>query len=442
MKLNIALMISRPLRELVMEVVPELNNYCNVTVLVAQGSENAYTLYMENWKKNDVFVFAGKILMLPVMKRVPEEAKRPYFGFDDMTGDIQDIILKLVLQKRDFDFSRTFIDIASKDNNYLGLRELLPPDQWPFFLDETIPDSSIAITESDVERLIASILQKHIQLHRSGAIDLSITRVGVIVDELSARGLPYIYILPTREYIVNFFLQVINSMDLKSTQEQLISAISIGFPQVDGRGRDEAMAQTGKSAMEYAAANGLDFTLAHEKDTLVIVTHHKDVSKMTADFSDVGFKRQLVPSGVRVHVGIGSGQSIFQAKRNSVSALEISRNYSEKIYHVTEDNKVMGPLGRDKAPFTRMPDEDILRLAEHLKIDHVYLQKIIAFTKLGNTNNVTADELADFLEVTVRTASRVLTRILMAGGAHVYEENPSGGRGRPKKYYELTFLDS
>lgn len=441
MKLNIALMITRPLYNFVMEILPELNNYCNVTILTAKSTEHAYTLYMENWQKNDVFIFSGKTLMLPAMKRVTEDAKRPYFAFDDMTGDIQDISLKLVLKNRDFDFSRTFIDIAAKVNNYLGLRELLPPDQWPYFLDDTMPDSSIIINENEVSRLIASVLQRHIELHRAGLIDLSITRFGVIVDELEAMGLPYVYILPTRQYIVNFFLQVINSMSLRKNQEKLIGAISISLPQVNERERDELMAQTGKSVMEFALTNGLDFTPTLEKDVLAIITHHKDLAKMTMDFSDAGFKNQFVPSGIHVHIGLGSGQSIFQAKRNAFSALEISRNNSEKIYHVTEDNKVVGPLGQGKAAFTRIPDEDMLHVAERLKIDHVNLQKIIAFTKLSNTNNITADELADFMGVTVRTANRILTKILFAGDAHVYEENVSGGRGRPKKYYELTFLD-
>lgn len=442
MKLNIALMITPPLHDLVMEILPELNNYCRVTVLTARSTEDAYALYMENWQTQDVFIFTGKILMLPAMKRVPEEAKRPYYGFDDMTGDIQDMILKLVLEDRNFDFSRTFIDVAAKENNYHGLRELLPPDQWPYCLDETFPDTTILISERGVDQLIEAVLHRHIELHEEGLIDLSITRFGLIVEELAARGLPYVYILPTREYIINFFIQVINSMNPRRTEEPLISVISLSFPGVTGRARNELMAQSAELVMKLATAHGLDFTLALERDTLAIITHHGDLTRLSRDFTDDGFRDHLVPAGIRVHIGLGSGPSIFQAKRNSFNALEISRHNSEKIYHVTEDNLVVGPLGPGRADpaFTRTPDEDTLHIAENLKLDPVILQKIMAFAKLGNAGSITADELADYLGVTVRTANRILTRILAAGGARVYQENLSGGRGRPKKYYELTFL--
>jgi hypothetical protein len=358
-----------------------------------------------------------------------------------MTGDIRDVVLKLLVQDRNFDFSRTFIDVASKDNGYLGLKELLPPEQWPYFLDDTIPDSSIAISELGVEKLVGAVLQKHIQLHRSGAISLSITRFGVMVDKLEALGLPFVYILPSREYVVNFCLEVINSVNSGRSREQLIGAIAMCFPEAEARERERLMARAGKLAVEFAASNGFDFTPSFEKDALVILTHRRDIAAMSSDFSESGFRGQLLPEKTTALIGLGSGRSIFQAKRNSLSALEISRNNCDRIYLVDEENEVSGPLGSAKNALVRVPDEDILHVAERLGLDHVYIQKIMSFAKLGNTDRVSADELADYLEVTVRTANRILTRILQSGGARVYEENVGGGRGRPRKFYELTFLE-
>lgn len=140
MRLSIGVITSMPQLEVILDALPELEIHCAVGIYMAENNEQAYELYEANWQKHDAFVFSGGVFMFSVTKRTGDP-RRPCYYFDDVTGNINDIILSLILKDRSFDFSRTFVDIACKDNDYLNLKELLPPEQYPNFADESIGPS-------------------------------------------------------------------------------------------------------------------------------------------------------------------------------------------------------------------------------------------------------------------------------------------------------------
>jgi predicted ArsR family transcriptional regulator len=68
----------------------------------------------------------------------------------------------------------------------------------------------------------------------------------------------------------------------------------------------------------------------------------------------------------------------------------------------------------------------------------VSLQKIVSYTRMSRSARVSADELARHLGITLRSANRLLSKIEANGGASCYIESLKGGRGRPKKCYNLA----
>ena len=138
-------------------------------------------------------------------------------------------------------------------------------------------------------------------------------------------------------------------------------------------------------------------------------------------------------------MGIGLGHDMFQARRNGLKALDISRRKKGCLYSITELNRLTGPIGSENKKIVKnYPSSELILLSKQYHIDHINLQKIIAFAKRNQSEPFTSYQLAEYLEVTVRSESRLITKIEIYGGAESYLENSSSSRGRPKKYYTLS----
>lgn len=424
-----------PQLKIIEEALPEIEIHCDVSVYVAKSGERAYELYEANRHKHSAFVFSGRAFMFSAAKRAGA-LKKPCYYFDDVTGNINDIILELVLKDRSFDFSRTFVDIACKGNNYLGLRELLPPEQWPYFADESEAPFSID-SFSDAEEVTQRTLERHLKLNRENRIDLSITRFGSIVGQLGKIGKTPVYMQITKEYVINFFMQIINVLNQTWSRDQMMGCAILRF-ESEKEERSRHITAASKAIMEYAGRKSLDFSLLRESDAIYILTRRVDLEKLTKKFTDSGDMLALAPSR-HVRWGLGTGVSMFQAKRNAANAANLAKR-TGGIYYISEEGEVTGPIGNNSTIYDMEPTEELLLLSAAFHMDHVNLQKILAYTKLSNSNAVTAEDLAIFLGVTTRSAGRLLQKILSGGGAGTYEE-ASGSRGRPKKYYKLLFAD-
>lgn len=440
MKLNIGLIVSEPLREITEQLLPELYPYCAARVMIAADTPQARQFYQDHINRFDAFIFSGRMFLLYATRGVLNTAK-PCYCIDDFAADSKTIFLKLLLENREFDFSRVSIDVVSDDAAPMDLLELLPAGQMPHRLGVRFSDyfSNAENLSENIETLNRLMLDGHIRLYREGKTDLAITRFGVIAPALKKAGVPCVYMLPTKEYIFNLVLQVVNSLGIKYAEDRMTSAILIRAGGSDREEIKRTVAACAKGLASLARTGGYDLAVFIHRDWLEAVTNLKDLSKMTRGFTCAEFVREIGMCG-DVIVGLGSGVSIFQARLNAASAANISGARGKRTYYVGHNNNVIGPLGSGAREYVRTPGDELLALAERFGLDHVRLQKVVSFARLKNTNTATTDEFAAFMDVTVRTANRILGKISEAGGARVYEENIGGGKGRPKKHYELLFL--
>lgn len=439
MRLNFGLIISRAMNEFMVGVLPEIRHLCDVDILLADSNEQAFVLYQAHWPRYDAVVFGGKIFQYYVSRQMPTMTK-PCFAFDDVEMDIKKLLLRLVLEDRSFDFSRTFVDIAYEHNEFLGIKELLPPSQWPYFGEENMQlYGPLSVTGANSQMITQATLERHIQLHQQGKIDLSITRFGALVDVLEGMGYPCVYMLPSREHVISFFMQLIYSLDNTHSEKQGMGAVVLWFNRIKSQ-REETMGAVARSVIDYAGEMGLDINLQRDKVAIEILMPHQNLEQLTNAFTEIDFYRTLIPEGSEIAMGLGTGKSMYQARSNAKSALAIAPDHWEDVYFISADKKMIGPLEKNKQVLHREPTPRLQDLAQQFQIDHLNLQKVMACARMSNSNIVTAEGLANYMGVTQRTASRILGKILNNHGAECYSENISGRPGRPKKYYNLSFI--
>lgn len=416
----------------------ELASFCDIVCLVSAGNEEAAELYTRNAPDIDCFICSGLLLFYAIKTRVPVLGK-PVYALDDQRADIKSVFLDLLLEKRSFDLSRIFIDFAYEGNDYLGIKAWLPRGQWPYFGE--IDMSEIKEYEQ-VERICQAIKERHYRLHEAGLVDLSLTRVALLARDFERDGIAYRYVYPSRDYIVNFILQIVSAFNSKKNEESALGAISLI---IEGSADRSALAERALAA--YLKDRGYDFTVQKEDDRIVLLGRKADLADMSSGFTACDLGDYIAQAtGSTVAIGLGSGNNFFQAKLNAARAAELSRarsrGRSRAAFFVSDKDELLGPLGSRSSPgpaeaLSSAPSAELLDWARRLGVDHLSLQKILAFARSSGSTRLYSDELARSLGVTLRSANRLLRKIEAGGGATSYLENARGGRGRPRKRYEL-----
>ena len=112
-------------------------------------------------------------------------------------------------------------------------------------------------------------------------------------------------------------------------------------------------------------------------------------------------------------------------------------------FFVSDDLKVIGPLRSDDViQYSEHGDSATIALANTIGMNNINLQKIISYAAMMGTNKLTSEDVARCLSITVRGANRILNKIEEKALATSIFERLDAGKGRPKKYYVLLFLDN
>ena len=78
-----------------------------------------------------------------------------------------------------------------------------------------------------------------------------------------------------------------------------------------------------------------------------------------------------------------------------------------------------------------------MKLSEQVGISPLYLSKILYILRQKGGNTLSSEELAFFLNVTTRSASRILNKLESGGLANVEYSRQMNLRGRPAKIYSI-----
>lgn len=423
---TIGLITSQPISNLVKELEPELLNHCTLIHLVADGADKVLDLYTENISKVDLFVFSGRILYYILSKQniFPE---KPFFILNEFEGDLKGILLKQIFANRNFDVSRVFVDTAFPHNNYMELKEICPQDQQPYMTELSDIEDPLTVG--------SKILERGITLFNESKIDLIITGFGTNVEKLKKLKIPHVYHYPSKEYVLNFFMQIVAT---ESKKDYYIPAVISIESKIQS---EENIAGCIRNLGEITRVRGFDFTIQRQGVTLLILTQLSELWILTEEFKTDTFRRDLEQGTGALVIGLGSGNNFFQAKLNARIAMDTGRNSKGGTYYSSNENELIGPLGSNHfASYKSKPDEELIKLSAKYHLDNKNLQKIVSFTQINGSEKFTAAQLSDFLGVTVRSASRLMNKVVENGGATTYSEHIKGGRGRPEKYYNLKLI--
>ncbi|CAI6027745.1 hypothetical protein [Cohnella sp. JJ-181] len=146
--------------------------------------------------------------------------------------------------------------------------------------------------------------------------------------------------------------------------------------------------------------------------------------------------------GITLSIGIGFGATASEAGSNARSALRKSVEAGgNACFIVREDRTLIGPLEMsDPVSSILAPlDPELLRRAEEAGMTGAYLSKLLTYMSRHGKYDYQVHELASMLNITVRSAHRLLLQWADAGlvGIAGLEKMP---KGRPRQVYRFSFL--
>lgn len=107
---------------------------------------------------------------------------------------------------------------------------------------------------------------------------------------------------------------------------------------------------------------------------------------------------------------------------------------------VTKDKEVIGPLNEDlKAFHLKSEDRTVLHVAEETGISVATINKLVAFIRLRRDNRFTATDLAAYLQVSRRSAERILKKLADKEFVRAVGEEQPYQQGRPRALYRINF---
>lgn len=168
-----------------------------------------------------------------------------------------------------------------------------------------------------------------------------------------------------------------------------------------------------------------------------LFTTKKVLVEVTKHYTNLLFLEQLKNKiFCRIAVGIGYGSTMFEAKKNALSAIQYSVQYDRSVIFIAYgEGKTAGPIETNKseAATTLLAEEKLEEISADSGVSMRYLLKIKGMMEAYKKDTFTSKELAEYCGVSVRNMDRVIEKLMSSGYACISGMRNQAETGRPSR---------
>lgn len=409
----------------IMEIDEDLQKHCNVTYLPYTSNDHLMYVYQQNVGRFDALLFGGEYTWNIIQERLGS-IPVPFAFFDVADRDYYRVIAQLAIQEPGLDFSRVLFDKPEAPVNFPVI--FGRPDV-PLIID----DFDTALPYNDYWSLELNCYQK---LWTDGQVDWIVTRFGSMEEELQRLGIRYKLLLPSKESMLDTFLGLLLQLEQAAPREGTV-CMGLFAPNDSGQNAEQ-LDRLEDCICDYNRKMGDIFLLYRHGRRLEVTTSLAVLRELTRDYTScpllTNFEQVL---SFPVSIGWGYAENVITAHQNAVRALgKAMRQSGSSAYLVTADNYIVGPLGsRTERELPRPVHTQ--PAAEGNCMSEKHRKKLCSALAEREEPVLCAQELAGILDVTTRSAARILSQLEETGAARAYEKRGINRRGRPTKYYQI-----
>lgn len=290
----------------------------------------------------------------------------------------------------------------------------------------------------------------HIKLQEEGKTNVALTGFMWVYRELKQRGYHVIYLGPTRAMVRAALERLQNAYALNQAEDAMIA---VGILQLTNYERIDESYYTGmlkkadieKQIIQFVkSVQGSMF--AYGMQEYIVFCNAGGLGSKYQENKMLALQKEVAKTGIVLNIGVGTGVTAYKAEMNARKALEFTlKRAKQEIYFINGQDTLIGPMGKENQLLYEMISSDpkIQDIATKTGLSVNSVLKIMAIAKARKSYVFDAHELAECLDVTVRTAHRMMQKIMQAGLGKVHaKENAVSGGGRPKTWIEILFPEN
>lgn len=286
----------------------------------------------------------------------------------------------------------------------------------------------------------------HIRLQESGQTNVALTSMVWVYHMLCKKGYLAIYLGPTRAMVRLALERLQNAYVLK---EAVYSQIAVEVLQLTNYTRSQenyyssiiSKAETEKEIVGYVELLQGAFFAFGEREYIIFSNAGVVRDKLNQQ-KLLRLQNSVQERGILLNIGIGTGATANKAEMNAREALRYTLKQGQQgIYWIDHASTIQGPIGKEWALKYELISSDprILEITRKSGLSVASVQKLISVAEARQSFIFDAHELAQCLDVTVRSARRIMNRIMGAGLGRIYAKESAAGGGRPKMLVEFDF---
>lgn len=290
----------------------------------------------------------------------------------------------------------------------------------------------------------------HHQLLSSGACSLAITGVEAVSRKLTADGQVNEWLIPSDQDMSVTLERALLSTESRRNKE---SQIVVGMIKVDEFGKlvmkrnnehevQKLKLDIHRMVLDYVES--LDGYLTPiGGDEYLFFTTRGIFERETGGYKTIPLAKDANQSfGISLSFGVGFGASANEAGTHARAALRKAREAGgNTCFIIREDQTLIGPLEMSDPIQTVLSPTHaaLIKQAEDAGMTSAYLSKLLSHTAKFGKYEYTVHQLAALLEITVRSAHRLLLLWIDNGLVEIsgMEKVP---KGRPRQIYRFAFL--
>jgi len=375
---------------------------CEIKYIFYNNLYDLEELYLKNAQKYDGIITSGPIGYEIIKNSV--ELFTPLYHFDISKGDLYKYLFNILKENPKIDFSRVYIDFISPEKKEYWFKDIFKKEEEPIFYQINFSNKN----------LYETLKNNYINLKKEKKIDIVLTRISNMVNFLKSEKISFDFLFPSEENIKNTVLEVIKDIKiLKSEKKQIIF---------------------GKLLFDKISIDIEEEIHSISKNCIIkILDKNIEILMLYEDFINSNIALNLKKKfRNNFFSGWGKGNNINEARHNAEkSYIKNKETNTEVIYLIsTNSETILSEINAKKKK-----NIEIIEKLKKLNITKQNSEKLIELFK--NQEKVSCANLANYLNISERTANRLLLKL---------EENSLAisnlikiNRGRPKKIYTFSF---
>ncbi len=279
----------------------------------------------------------------------------------------------------------------------------------------------VSMLPSDFD--ICKIVRFHQDLYESGQTKMALTSIYSVYDKLVELGVPAQRMIDPSKALIRGLLEAKAEAEMMKKHAATIAVCHMSLKNSDPK--VESLAKSIQASVQRRGDSAVSLFCTRGDIENIINTH--------------GFRLFLQSWEGHAAIGFGYGETVSDAEEHAMIAQRFADHEKTSCaYILTEMKELYGPYPGD-VKFQSLVNvhPELVKLAKAIKISPANLSKIIQFSQNRQTHQFTAADLSAYMQVTRRSAERMIKKLVDHGSIKVVGEEMTYTQGRPRSLYEL-----